>query len=65
VHKNSTPSWRSPSAWSSTSSSAPSSPITPKTNTYGWYGTLASFGFIIVYLLCSIAAPVLLKRTGS
>jgi amino acid transporter len=36
----------------------------PETNTYGWYGTLASFGFIIVYLLCSIAAPVLLKRTG-
>lgn len=35
-----------------------------ETNTYGWYGTLASFGFIIVYLLCSIAAPVLLKRTG-
>jgi amino acid transporter len=33
-------------------------------NTYGWYGTLASYGFIIVYLLCSIAAPVLLKRTG-
>ena len=36
----------------------------PETNTYGWYGTLASFGFIVVYLLCSIAAPVLLKRTG-
>jgi len=35
-----------------------------ETNTYGWYGTLASYGFIIVYLLCSIAAPVLLKRTG-
>jgi amino acid transporter len=33
-------------------------------NTYGWYGTIASYGFIIVYLLCSIAAPVLLKRTG-
>ncbi len=33
-------------------------------NTYGWYGTLASFGFIIVYLMCSIAAPVLLRRTG-
>ncbi|WP_297370199.1 APC family permease [Acidocella sp.] len=35
-----------------------------ETNTYGWYGTLASYGFIIVYLLCSIAAPVYLKRTG-
>ena len=35
-----------------------------ETNTYGWYGTLASYGFIIVYLLCSIAAPVFLKRTG-
>ncbi|HYP62331.1 MAG TPA: hypothetical protein VEQ16_00500, partial [Acidocella sp.] len=35
-----------------------------ETNTYGWYGTLASYGFIIVYLMCSIAAPVLLKRTG-
>jgi amino acid transporter len=35
-----------------------------ETNTYGWYGTLASYGFIIVYLLCSISAPVFLKRTG-
>jgi amino acid transporter len=35
-----------------------------ETNTYGWYGTLASYGFIIVYLLCSIAAPVFLRRTG-
>ncbi len=35
-----------------------------ETNTYGWYGTLASYGFIAVYLLCSIAAPVLLRRTG-
>jgi amino acid transporter len=35
-----------------------------ETNTYGWYGTLASFGFIIVYMMCSIAAPVLLLRTG-
>jgi amino acid transporter len=36
----------------------------PETNTFGWYGTLASYGFIIVYFMCSIAAPVLLKRTG-
>ena len=33
-------------------------------DTFGWYGTIASFGFIVVYLLCSIAAPVYLKRTG-
>lgn len=35
-----------------------------ETNTFGWYGTIASFGFITVYFLCSIAAPVLLKRSG-
>jgi amino acid transporter len=35
-----------------------------ETNTFGWYGTLASYGFIIVYFLCSVAAPVLLKRNG-
>jgi amino acid transporter len=35
-----------------------------ETNTFGWYGTLASYGFIIVYFLCSVSAPVLLKRTG-
>jgi amino acid transporter len=33
-----------------------------ETNTFGWYGTLASYGFIIVYFLCSISAPVLLKK---
>ncbi len=33
-------------------------------DTFGWYGTIASFGFIVVYLLCSIAAPVYLKKTG-
>ena len=33
-------------------------------DTFGWYGTLASFGFIIVYFLCSISAPVLLRKTG-
>ena len=33
-------------------------------DTFGWYGTIASFGFIVVYLLCSIAAPVYLRRTG-
>jgi amino acid transporter len=35
-----------------------------ETNTFGWYGTLASYGFIIVYFLCSISAPVFLKKTG-
>ncbi len=34
------------------------------TDLLGWFGTIASFGFIIVYLLCSIAAPVLLRKTG-
>ena len=33
-------------------------------DTFGWYGTLASYGFILVYLMCSIAAPVYLKKTG-
>jgi len=35
-----------------------------ETNTFGWWGTLASFGFIIVYFLCSLAAPFYLKKTG-
>jgi amino acid transporter len=35
-----------------------------ETDTFGWYGTLASFGFIIVYFLCSFAAPVFLKKIG-
>ena len=35
-----------------------------ETNTFGWYGTIASYGFIIVYFLCSVSAPFLLKRTG-
>ena len=33
-------------------------------DTFSWYGTLASYGFIVVYLLCSIAAPVYLRKTG-
>lgn len=33
-------------------------------DTFGWYGTLASYGFIIVYFLCSVAAPLYLRRTG-
>ncbi len=35
-----------------------------ETNTFGWYGTLASYGFIIVYFLCSVSAPMLMKRDG-
>jgi amino acid transporter len=35
-----------------------------ETDTFGWYGTLASFGFILVYLLCSICAPVYLAKLG-
>jgi len=34
------------------------------TDLLGWFGTIASFGFIVVYLMCSIAAPVLLRKTG-
>ena len=34
------------------------------TDLLGWFGTVASFGFIIVYLLCSIAAPMMLAKTG-
>jgi amino acid transporter len=35
-----------------------------ETDTFGWYGTMASFGFIVVYLMCSICAPVYLKKLG-
>ncbi|HQT64094.1 MAG TPA: APC family permease [Acidocella sp.] len=35
-----------------------------ETDPFGWYGTLASFGFIIVYLLVSVSAPFFLKKTG-
>lgn len=35
-----------------------------ETDTFGWWGTIASYGFIIVYLLCSVAAPLYLKKTG-
>lgn len=34
------------------------------TDLLGWYGTIASFGFIIVYFLCSVASPMLLRKTG-
>ena len=35
-----------------------------ETDTFGWYGTIASFGFIVVYLMCSICAPVYLRKLG-
>jgi amino acid transporter len=35
-----------------------------ETDLLGWFGTIASFGFIIVYLMCSVASPVLLRKTG-
>jgi amino acid transporter len=35
-----------------------------ETSTFGWWGTLASFGFIIVYFLTSVAAPLYLRKTG-
>jgi len=35
-----------------------------ETDTFGWFGTIASFGFIVVYLMCSICAPVYLKKLG-
>ena len=34
------------------------------TDLLGWFGTLASFGFIFVYFLCSVASPALLRKTG-
>jgi amino acid transporter len=33
-------------------------------NAFGWTGTIASFGFVVVYLAMCIAAPVELKKTG-
>lgn len=36
-----------------------------ETNLVGYFGTIATFGFITVYFLCSIAAPILLHREGS
>jgi amino acid transporter len=35
------------------------------TDLLGYFGTIASFGFILVYMACSIAAPVLMRKTGT
>jgi amino acid transporter len=34
------------------------------TDLLNWFGTLATFGFILVYFLCSLAAPILLRKSG-
>ncbi len=34
------------------------------TDILNWCGTIASFGFIVVYFLCSAASPALLRKTG-
>jgi amino acid transporter len=33
-------------------------------NAFGWTGTIAAFGFVVVYLMMCIAAPVEMKKTG-
>jgi len=33
-------------------------------NAFGWTGTIASFGFVIVYLGMCIAAPLEMRKTG-
>ncbi|MBU6398389.1 MAG: APC family permease [Rhodospirillales bacterium] len=35
------------------------------TDLLGYFGTIASFGFILVYMACSAAAPALLRKLGS
>lgn len=34
------------------------------TDLLGYFGTIASFGFILVYMACSLAAPALLRKLG-
>ncbi len=34
------------------------------TDILNWCGTIASYGFIVVYFLCSVASPALLRKTG-
>jgi amino acid transporter len=36
-----------------------------ETDLIGYFGTIATFGFVFCYLLCSVAAPVLLKRLSA
>jgi amino acid transporter len=33
-------------------------------NCVGWFGTIATFGFLTVYFLCSVCAPILIYREG-
>ena len=33
-------------------------------NLVGWFGTIATFGFLTVYFLCSVCAPILIYREG-
>jgi amino acid transporter len=33
-------------------------------NCVGWFGTIATFGFLTVYFLCSVCAPILINREG-
>ncbi len=34
------------------------------TDLLGYFGTIASFGFILVYMACSVAAPALMRKMG-
>ncbi len=36
-----------------------------ESNLVGYFGTIATFGFITVYFLCSICAPILIYREGN
>jgi amino acid transporter len=36
-----------------------------ETDMIGYFGTIATFGFLFCYLLCSICAPILVKQLGS
>jgi amino acid transporter len=36
-----------------------------ETDMIGYFGTIATFGFLFCYLLCSVCAPILLKRLNA
>jgi hypothetical protein len=36
-----------------------------QTDLIGYFGTIATFGFLFCYLLCSVAAPILLKQLNA